>query len=115
MIFRPTMRARAFLCAFALAGLLAACEQGPGDLCQRDSDCQAPLICGMSTRQCVSPGSTGDLDASVLYDAHLQPDADPSEEVPDAAPEVDAAPDFDAAPEFDAAPIDAAPGLTAAP
>ena len=105
------MRARAFFGVLALAGLLAACEAGAGDLCQRNSDCQDPLICVRTTRQCAPAGSSGDLDGSVIYDASFWHDAQP---VVDAASEPDAAPVFDAAPAFDAAPIDAAP-IDAAP
>lgn len=95
MIFRPTMRARAFHSAFALAGLLAACEQGRGDVCQVDSDCQAPLLCVERTHQCQPLGTGDDADAAPPGEPPLPPDAAPSE--------IDAAPEFDAAPPIDAA------------
>lgn len=103
------MRAPAFLAALAVAGLIVACDQGLGDVCQVNSDCESPLVCNDSTKQC-QPSGSGNADADVT-DARfpLAPDGGdddggPADAAPaDAAPEPDAAPELDAAPPSDAA------------
>jgi hypothetical protein len=105
------MRVRATLCILALAALLGACEQGAGDVCQVNSDCESPLLCNASTGQCQRPGTGGVADAAAPGDAAIPIDADilPDAPPPDAAPPDAAAPDAgepDAA--VDAAPPDAA-------
>jgi hypothetical protein len=72
----------------ALAAALSGCEQGVGDFCQVNSDCERPLLCNASTRMCQRAGSAGSADAAVQADAAIPPDAAP---LPDAAP--DASPD----------------------
>jgi hypothetical protein len=45
--------------------IVAACKQGKGDRCQITDDCQTPLVCSTATSTCVSPNSTGGIDAMV--------------------------------------------------
>jgi hypothetical protein len=86
----------------ALAAALAGCEQGVGDFCQVNSDCEPPLQCNASTRMCQRRGTAGTADAAVMPDAAIPPDAAP---LPDAAP--DASPDAGDAGEVDAGKPDA--------
>jgi hypothetical protein len=103
----------AILGALLFASPLLACQQGEGDFCQVNADCEPPLQCTAGTQRCQLPG-TGELDASItLADAALPPDAGPADAAPPDAAPPDAAPP-DAAPP-DAAPPDAASAPGAAP
>ena len=90
VIFTPRMRFRltAFLGSLLLAGWLASCKQGEGEVCQIDDDCETGLECNAGTMRCQSPGADR-ADASPRADAGA-PDAGVDAGVPDAG--------FDAAP-----------------
>ncbi len=94
------MRVRALLCALFLAAL-GGCEQGAGDYCQVNRDCEPPLLCNAGTQQCQRSETGGQADAAPIPDAAIPPDAQtfPDAAAPDAAP-----PDADVP---DAAPPDA--------
>lgn len=105
------MKVRATLSVFALAALLGACEQGAGDVCQRNSDCESPLVCNAGTGQCQRAGTDGVADASAPADAAIPVDANiladaaiPDAAIPDAAPPDAAPPDADVDAAVDAAP-----------
>jgi hypothetical protein len=66
------MRVRALLCVLFLAAL-GACEQGSGDYCQINADCEPPLLCNAGTQQCQRSETGGQADAAPIPDAALQP------------------------------------------
>lgn len=98
------MRVRVLPYLLLLAALCGACEQGSGDYCQVNADCEPPLLCNAGTQQCQRTETGGQADAAPIPDAAIPPDAAPPDAAPDAAPdagEPDAAAD---AGEPDAAP-----------
>jgi hypothetical protein len=51
----------------AAGALLAGCEQGEGDRCQVDADCQAGLVCNRGDQRCSSTNNQ-QLDAEPIPD-----------------------------------------------
>lgn len=89
-------------CGLALGltlALLAGCEQGLGEVCQVDDDCEIGLSCNTTTGLCQSNAGPA-IDAAPTTDSTTPPT--------DAAPPIDAAPPTDAMPP-DAMPPDAMP------
>jgi hypothetical protein len=83
---RPrTLRHWLALCAFAITAAVWAigCDQGEGERCQSQGDCESPLVCNLATLTCSSANTSGQIDASV-------PDGPPADAAIDA---IDAPPD----------------------
>ena len=71
------------LLAVLTAGWAVGCNQGEGERCQSQDDCESPLVCNLATGTCTSKNTSGQIDATV-----------PDGPLPDAAVDaVDAQPD----------------------
>ena len=71
------------LLAMITAGWIVGCDQGEGERCQSQDDCESPLVCNLATGTCSSKNTSGQIDATV-------PDGPPPDAAVDA---VDALPD----------------------
>ncbi len=99
----PPMRNSAVKLATALflilLAALSACQQGEGEVCQVDVDCEDGLECNAGTRRCQKPGTGGgtpDADVTPVFDAAVPdavvPDAMPADAMPADAMPADAVP-----------------------
>ncbi len=83
-----------------LPAALGACQQGEGEVCQVDIDCEDGLECNAGTRRCQKPGTGGgtpDASSTPIPDAAIPDAAVPDAMLPDAtAADADV---FDATPE----------------